>query len=88
MPLGDFTPRKNPTAIAAYRCAWVGLIPVLAIPFGVAAVVLGTLAARKYRLNPDVGGLGFAYASVFLGSLEFLTNVAGLACIAYALTPR
>ena len=76
----------NPKAEAAYQHALWGLIPLAALFFGPQALVLGVQGLRHARATARTPGLGHAWASIILGSLEILTNVAGLACIGVGLT--
>ena len=75
----------NPKAVAAYRQAVWGLIPVAALYFGPRALVLGVQGLREARSKSKNPGIGHAWASIILGGLEILTNLAGLACIAIGL---
>jgi hypothetical protein len=82
---GDFTPWKNPLAVYAYRCSLVGLAPGLGVVLGPVAVVAGWVALGRYRRDPAISGHSNAVAAMTVGALEFLTNAAGLACIAAGL---
>ena len=44
---------RNRTALAAYRCSVVGLVPFLGLLFGPLGVVLGVIAWRQDRARPD-----------------------------------
>jgi hypothetical protein len=77
---------KNPSALAAYRCAVYGLIPLAGLILGPAAVTLGILGWRHFRLHPDDKGLGHAATGIILGLLELLTNCVGLTFIWIGLT--
>jgi hypothetical protein len=72
---------NNPRALAAYRCAVYGLIPVAGLFFGPAAVALGVLGLRHPRSDSKDRSHGFAGAAVILGTLELLTNGIGLTLI-------
>ena len=75
----------NPKAEFAYRQALWGLIPLAALYFGPQALVLGVQGLREARTKTRKPGIGHAWASIILGSLETLTNLAGLACIGVGL---
>jgi len=77
---------NNPSALAAYRCAVYGLIPLAGLVLGPAAVALGILGWRHSRLHPDNKGLGHAATGIILGLLELLTNSVGLTFIWIGLT--
>ena len=74
-------PSSNPRAMAAYRCAVYGLIPLAGLVLGPVAVALGILGWRHYRAHPKDRGQGHAGAAVILGALELLTNSIGLTLI-------
>ncbi len=74
-------PPNNPPALAAYRVAVYGLIPVAGLFCGPVAVALGILGWRHSRSHPGDRGLGHALTGVILGTLELLTNGIGLAFI-------
>jgi Domain of unknown function (DUF4190) len=78
---GSFTPWKNPAAVYSYACSLAGLLPILGLAFGPAAVALGVAAWVRLRRDPEVKGLSFARAGIVLGALDFVVNVAGVACI-------
>jgi hypothetical protein len=82
---GDFTPWKNPLAVYAYRCSLVGLTPGLGAVLGPVAVVVGWVALRRFRRDPAISGQSNAVAAMAVGALEFVTNAAGLACLAVGL---
>ena len=78
---GSFTPWKNPPAVYAYAVALAGMTPVLGLVLGPAAVVLGLIGRARLRRNPEVKGRSFISAGIVLGTLDFVVNVAGIACI-------
>jgi hypothetical protein len=80
----SFLPDGNPNARRAYLCVIIGLIPGLGLLFGPPAVLFGILGHRAARRDEFHRGLGHAYISRLLGAIEFVCNVAGLACIAKA----
>jgi hypothetical protein len=78
---GDITPWKNPAAVYGYRCAVVGLTPVLGILTGPVAIVLGILGIRKHRMDHANRGYAQSRAAVILGLIEFMCNAGGLALL-------
>ncbi len=71
----------NTRAIAAYRYAVFGIIPLLGLLLGPAAIVFGLLGWREARGDLRTKGGGFAVAAVILGLLELVTNGLGLTLI-------
>ncbi len=78
-PAGDATggiiPYKNPPALIAYYLAVFSLIPVLGLPLGVAAVILGLKGLQKNREHPEVKGTAHAWIGIILGGLCALINL-------------
>jgi hypothetical protein len=79
------SPPNNPRAIAAYRCALYGLIPLAGLVLGPVAVALGVLGLRHPAVDAKDRTHGFASAAVILGVLELLTNGIGLTLIGIGL---
>jgi len=77
---------KDPTTVAAYRCAMIGLIPGLGLPLGGAAIALGLRGMRYFKTDPDAHGKAHAVAAIVLGALELITNGIGLGMIWFGLT--
>jgi len=79
---GDLTPWKNPAAVYAYRCAVVGITPVVGLFLGPAAILLGAVGWLRHRVDPSIHGYSQSRAAVALGLMEMLFNGAGIACLA------
>ena len=62
--LGGMIPTKNPAALAAYYLGIFSTIPLLGVPLGIAAVVLGIKALRKARERPEVKGKIHAWVGI------------------------
>lgn len=60
-------PYKNVRALAAYYLGVFSAIPVLGLPLGLAAFVLGILALRFRRKNPAAGGVVHAWIGILAG---------------------
>lgn len=72
------------SAIAAGYCALFGVIPVLGLPFSLAAVVCGIFALTAIKKNPDLSGSGRAWFGIILGGLMTLISI--LAVIGLAIS--
>ena len=52
---GGVIPYKNPKALVAYYLGIVSGLPLIGLPFGIAAFVLGILGLKARKHNPDKG---------------------------------
>ena len=77
----SFLPDGNPHARRAYLCAVAGLLPGFGLLFGPLAVVFGILGRRAALRDEFRRGLGHAYVSRVLGTVEFIFGTAGWACL-------
>ena len=68
--MGGLIPVKNSSALIGYYLGVFALIPVLGIPLGIAAVILGTKGLKLAKLNPDAKGTGHAWTAIILGGLS------------------
>ena len=78
-PFSRYIDPVNRPAVRAYRLAVLSMVPGLGLLLGPAAVVLGAVARRRGRAEPDFTAKGPATAAVLLGAATALTNWAGLA---------
>lgn len=70
--MGGLIPVKNNSALIGYYLGVFALIPVLGIPLGIAAVILGAKGLKFAKLNPDAKGIGHAWTAIILGGLSAL----------------
>lgn len=75
----------NRPAVRAYRVAVLSMVPGLGLLLGPAAVVLGAVARRRGRADPDFTARGPAAAAVLFGAMTAVTNWAGLALMVLGL---
>jgi hypothetical protein len=68
-------PTRNPHALAAYYLGLFSLIPILGLPMGIAALVLGIKGARFARAYPGVHGTTHAWVGIICGGFWALVNV-------------
>ncbi len=68
----------NPPAVAAYRCAVWGMIPIAGLILGPAALGFGVAGYRRAKTEGESRGIGHALTGIILGSLELISNVVGL----------
>ncbi len=76
---GGVIPYKNPQALIAYYCSMLGLLPLLGIPFALAAVILGPLGRKRCRQNPVIKGEVHAWIGIVLGWIALLFQIALIA---------
>lgn len=75
-PMSTLIPYRNGAALAAYYTGVFSLIPVLALPLGPAAIVLGVLGLKYARKHPLARGRVHAWVGLVLGALTLLANAA------------
>jgi hypothetical protein len=53
---GGIIPYKNPKALLAYYLGILSGLPLIGLPIGIAAFILGVLGLRARRANPIIKG--------------------------------
>lgn len=86
-PFGPIGDGPNRGALVAYRCAVIGLIPLVGLVAGPLAIALGCYAWLRDRKEADFTAVGPRNASVLLGALITLTNWLGLTLMVLGLWP-
>ena len=66
---GGLIPYKNPKALIEYYLGIVSGFPLLGLPFGVAAFVLGILGLRDRKKNPVIKGSAHAWVGIGCGGI-------------------
>jgi len=74
-------PIANWPAKFAWLAAMWGLFPLVGLPLGLVALVLGLIGWRRVCRRPEDLGLRHARGGIILGSVELFVNISGLACI-------
>ena len=74
--LNVIIPYRNVRALAAYYLGVFSAIPILGLPLGLLAFVLGILALRFRRNNPAAGGAVHAWIGILAGGLFSLAYLA------------
>ena len=64
---GGIIPYKNPKALIAYYLGIFSFIPVLGIPLGLTAFVLGILGLRDRKRDPIIKGSVHAWIGIIVG---------------------
>jgi hypothetical protein len=62
-------PYQNKPALIGYYLAIFSLIPVIGLPLGIAALILGIVGFRAVRKNPAIRGVAHAWVAIILGLL-------------------
>ncbi len=73
--LDAIIPTKNPSALTAYYLGVFSVIPCLAIPMGIAAVVLGVRGLKLFNAHPEVRGKVHAWVGIIAGGFFALINL-------------
>ena len=76
--LDALIPTKNPSALTAYYLGIFSIIPCLAIPMGIAAVVLGVRGLKLFKAHPEVRGRTHAWVGIIAGGFFALLNLAAI----------
>ena len=76
--LDAIIPTKNPSALTAYYLGVFSIIPCLAIPMGIAAVVLGVRGLKLFKAHPEVRGKAHAWVGIIAGGFFALFNIAAI----------
>jgi hypothetical protein len=63
-------PYRNPKALIGYYISFIGLIPLIGFPFGVAAIALAILGLRDEGANSKVRGSIHAVVALVFGILS------------------
>lgn len=79
---GGMIPDKNPSALMSYYLGIFSVIPCLAIPMGIAAVVLGLKGLHLVKERPEVRGRTHALVGIIAGGLFALVSIGLLAAVA------
>ena len=77
---GGLIPYKNPKALIAYYLGIFSGIPLIGLPIGIAAVVLGVLGLRERSRNPVIKGS--IHAGIGIGCGLLFTLLWGVAFVA------
>ncbi len=78
---GGLIPYKNAPALIAYYISLLSLLPILGIPFGIAAFILGIIGLRKRAANPAIKGAAHAWIGIILGGGTTVLWVVLIVCI-------
>jgi len=73
--MGGMIPYKNAQALAAYYCGVFSLIPVLGLPLGIVAFVLGILGLGYARMHPEARGQAHAWVGIIVGGLSATAHI-------------
>ncbi|MEQ1824742.1 MAG: DUF4190 domain-containing protein [Pirellula sp.] len=76
---GGVIPYKNPKALIAYYLGILSGLPMIGLPIGIAAFVLGIMGLRDRRRNPAIKGS--VHAGIGVGCGGFFAVVWTLAAI-------
>lgn len=65
-------PYKNAPALIGYYMGVFSLIPILGLPFSVAAIILGVIGLKKRKEMPSAKGSAHAIVALVLGTITLL----------------
>jgi hypothetical protein len=67
------------SAIAAGYCALFAILPLIGLPFAIAALVCGIAALKRIKAEPELAGKGRAWFGIIVGGLMTVVSLAFLA---------
>lgn len=82
-PIATLIPYRNPPALVGYYLSILSLIPLVGLPLGVAAIVLGILGHRRRGKDPAAKGTAHAMVAIVLGSIGLLISITAIAFILF-----
>ena len=66
------------SAIASGYCALFGILPLIGLPFSIAAVITGFVALKTLKKNPELSGAGRAWFGIICGIITTLISLVGV----------
>ncbi len=66
------------SAIASGYCALFGILPMIGLPFSIAAVITGFVALSTIKKSPELSGAGRAWFGIICGSITTLISLVGV----------
>lgn len=66
---GGVIPYKNPKALIAYYCGIASGLPLIGLPLGIAAFVLGIKGLQDRKKNPAIKGSAHAWIGIGCGGV-------------------
>ena len=87
---GGVIPYKNPKALIAYYLGILGGLPLIGLPIGVVAFVLGVMGLRDRKQNPVIRGAFHAWVGIGCGGffVVFWCLLIGLVVVAVVSAER
>ncbi len=79
---GGIIPYKNPKALIAYYLGIASGLPLIGLPFGIAAFVLGILGLKDRKANPLIKGSIHAWVGIGCGGIFMLLWGAAIVSVA------
>jgi hypothetical protein len=72
------------SAIASGYCALFGFLPLIGLPFSIAAVITGFVALSTIKKNPELSGAGRAWFGIICGIINTLILIFGVVVMVIA----
>lgn len=66
---GGVIPYKNPKALIAYYCGIASGLPLIGLPIGIAAFILGIKGLQDRKKNPAIKGSAHAWIGIGCGGV-------------------
>ena len=69
-------PKTEKLGLIGFILSFLGIIPLIGIPFAVLAIIFGATSLKRINRNPEkYKGKGFAIASILIGTAMLVTNI-------------
>lgn len=69
------------SAIASGYCALFGILPLIGLPFSIAAVITGFVALNTIKKNSELSGAGRAWFGIICGIITTLISLLGVVAL-------
>ncbi|MEI6900288.1 MAG: DUF4190 domain-containing protein, partial [Bacteroidota bacterium] len=78
-------PKTEKLGLVGFILSFLGVVPLIGIPFAVLAIIFGATSLKRIKRNPQkYKGKGFAIASILIGSAMLVTNIVVVASSIHA----
>ncbi|TVQ53303.1 MAG: DUF4190 domain-containing protein [Phycisphaerales bacterium] len=73
--ISSLIPYRNVPALTGYYLSIAALLPIIGLPIGLVAVILGVVGLSRVRANPACKGTVHAWIAIALGTIGFMISL-------------